>query len=189
MERGSAFGEGLTRRQLLLGAGAAVGLGALVPASASNRAAVEPGAWVTGIVQSVEPPNVLRILGLEGSGETVIELSKGATLGRDGEASSLAVFEPGDEVYAEGKWGEGVFVATELSVLWQEIAGRIESVKGALLTTAAGSLLLRDNTRVSDARGASSSARPKVGDYVVATGPVDKSGTLVAEVVEVRKPR
>ncbi len=185
-------GPGLTRRQLLMGAGAAVvGLGALESSGANEEAGEDLAQWTAGAIERIEP-GMLHIRGLGGaeSSEQVIKVSDDATIWRDHPGVALTAFTPGEEVHAEGRWEGGVFVATHLAAVWEEVAGRVLGKTEGALRTTGGTIKLTPGLLLWDGYGlaAEADAGPEVGEYVWAIGRYDRpTQTLVAQKIGPKK--
>ncbi len=147
---GALFERRITRRGLLVGA--AAGLGALVPTGAARAEVVEyaedPDRWVAGVVASVELPNVLRLAGPQDpqTVDDTVRFSEDATFWRDRPAT-LADFRTGDDVFVEGRWGDGVFLGTYLTSLSWRLDGSIVAVDPPRIETTGGTIRLIPESR------------------------------------------
>ncbi len=184
-------GSGLTRRQLLMGTGAFVGLGALQSSGANEEAAKDLAQWTAGVIERIEP-GMLHIRGPGGaeSSEQAIKLSDDATTWRDAPGVALTAFAPGEEVHAEGRWEGGAFVATHVSAVWEEVVGRVLGKTEGTLETTGGTIRLTPGLLLWDGYGLATEAGagPEVGEDVWAIGRYDRpTQTLVAQKIGPKK--
>ncbi len=141
----------ITRRKFLLGVGAAAGLSALAPRTASAEVveyAEDPGLWVAGVVHSIELPDTLHIAGTQDplTIDDTVRFSEDATFTRD-RVATLADFEVGDEVFVEGRWEGDVFLGSDLSILSWRQDGSIVSVNLPGIETTGGAIRLIPESR------------------------------------------
>jgi hypothetical protein len=148
----------LTRRQILKAVGATIVGGGSVAIFGKSLAA-EPGNGapiVSGILERVEPPDLLHISSAKQTAQTIIvKVPSTATVSRglQGIVSSPDVFVPGDKVVAEGEWKDGLFVATALMSLYYYIEGEIIERRQERLETTAGVILLTPKSEKAAADG------------------------------------
>lgn len=169
---------GMSRRQLLKGAGMGAGAAALLGADAAG--ADVPDGILTGVVTSAGASS----LGVRrASGATVrVEPAAGAVLFRD-RAVDLGAFEAGDEVTAEGGWRGDTFVAERITSTFRVVSGTVTSRSGSRLATTDGVIRLAGTTEADDGEGLQARRLSSlgVGDAVVARGRLDRAtGELVA---------
>jgi len=140
---------GLTRRQLLTGGSALVGLAALRKGvGVSGRAvAATPGRFVVGRVVQVVSRIALRFRPTAGTGIVLAHLLPSIRKTGLGDTSRLEV---GEEIVAEGEWTKGGFYIDNLLPMCRSVEARVVRRQGMLLDTSAGKILLTSATRPQD---------------------------------------
>lgn len=171
----------INRRQLLKGAGLGASLSvasAVLPSvavSASNADAV------SGTIEWLDEKEAR--LGLRTTlGVTTIQLTEETVVWRD-ERTTLARFEVGDEVSAEGDGSGDSFAATTLLATMHSLVATVESRRGNALYTDAGVVYLNEHSRPQGGPGVEAKPLYKIGsgDRLVARGRRDRtSGALIA---------
>lgn len=174
----------LTRRHLLISAGAAVGSFVVLRVVDVRKVSSAPGEiTLIGVVERVDSPRALNVRTTAGPG--VIRFSDDAIFwrGRSGRVTGLAAFVTGDEVVAEGQWATNVFTAATLMSLYRFIEGRITQRQGDRLQTTGGAVQLMPDTVLLGGHGFMGKplAQLAAGDDIVADAWRDPTtGNLVA---------
>jgi len=149
--------HGLTRRQWLKGTSGAVLAGYVALSRDLSSAAPLAGDQeevAAGVVERIEPPNILKIRGFR-EGPVSISFSDDAAFwrGHSGRVAGLDVFILGDEVVAEGQWTASGFAATTLMSMYRLIEGRVVHRKDNRLQTTGGIVQLTSDTVLLDGDG------------------------------------
>ncbi|HYI99690.1 MAG TPA: hypothetical protein VEX36_08480 [Thermoleophilaceae bacterium] len=151
----------------------AVVAGRGVPATADDG-----GPWLIGKVDRVDSEHTFHVTRVRGDSVPVrVDLTAGATVVRDGPAS-LTDFQVGDEVGAAGEWNQdGSYSAYTVESTYRLLDAEVQAVDGETLATAAGGVLLSDETRARTGLGpngqeieATPVADIEAGEHVVVLG-------------------
>ena len=144
--------KGLTRRGLFAGAtvaagAAAAGVAQAHPNDTSPEVGIEPG-WIGGTLRSVDGPRSATIEEWSG-GITRIELNDGAPVLREGKAS-LADFEAGDDVSAQGDAVGDVFKAARFEAVYRLLETEVVTQRRNGVRSTAGDLHFNSDSKPFD---------------------------------------
>lgn len=135
---------GLSRRELLLGAGGAMaGLAGVHAPAVAGR--VSRGDVVAGVVERISAPDEALVRASDGAVQ--IRFQRTATFWRDHPAD-LAEFVPGDEVVAEGLWAGDLFKSDYLISMFRPLDGRVVEFTTERIVTTRGVVRLTQDTMV-----------------------------------------